>query len=350
MDRIPLVPPTIQPINELVHRPLWSVMIPAYNCASFLEETLLSVLAQDLGEDQMQIEVVDDASTDADVEALVATLGKGRVSYYRQPHNVGSLRNFETCLNRSRGHLVHLLHGDDRVRPGFYTKMGGLFTAFPTIGAAACRYAYIDAWGNDRQCSDPERPDDGLLDNWLIRIAQQDRLQYVSMVVKRSVYEHLGAFYGVTYGEDWEMWVRIARCYSFAYTPEVLAEYRGRPQSISDQKMATGHALRDLRSVIAVIQNYLPDDDKQAVLRHSKSVYVRYGMYGAFNAWKDSGNTNYILGTIREAYRLYSGPSFYRILTKVLFKFILYNCALHKPKRENLNTEPFYLSDTKTTE
>ncbi|MCX6216763.1 glycosyltransferase family 2 protein [Spirosoma sp.] len=169
-------------------------MIPAYNCAFFLKETLLSVLAQDPGEDQMQIEVVDDASTDADVAGLVATLGKGRVSYYRQPHNVGSLRNFETCLNRSRGYLVHLLHGDDRVRPGFYTKMGSLFEAFPTIGAAACRYAYIDAWGNDRQCSDPERPDDGLLDNWLIRIAQQDRLQYVSMVVKRSVYEHLGGF------------------------------------------------------------------------------------------------------------------------------------------------------------
>jgi len=30
------------------------------------------------------------------------------------------------------------------------------------------------------------------------------------MVVKREVYEKLGGFYGVEYGEDWEMWVRIA--------------------------------------------------------------------------------------------------------------------------------------------
>ncbi|GAB3010627.1 glycosyltransferase family 2 protein [Spirosoma pulveris] len=350
MDRIPLVPPTIHPIKEPIDRPLWSVMIPAYNCATFLKETLLSVLAQDPGADQMQIEVIDDASTDADVEALVATIGKGRVSYYRQSQNVGSLRNFETCINRSKGHLIHLLHGDDRVRPGFYAKMSELFTAYPTIGAAACRYAYIDVWGNDRQCSEPERPDDGLLDNWLIRIAQQDRLQYVSMVVKRSVYEHVGSFYGVTYGEDWEMWVRIARYYSTAYTPEVLAEYRGRPESISDQKMATGHALRDLRSVIHVIQNYLPAEYKKAVLRHSKVVYVRFGMYGAFNAWKISGNADYILSTIREAFRLDSGPSFYRIFTKVFLKIIWYNCTIQKSKSINIPAGSVYLPDTKTTE
>ena len=60
--------------------------------------------------------VLCDGSTDLDVEALVMSLGKGRVKYYRQPQNVGSLRNFETCINRANGHLVHLLHGDDRVK------------------------------------------------------------------------------------------------------------------------------------------------------------------------------------------------------------------------------------------
>jgi glycosyltransferase involved in cell wall biosynthesis len=62
----------------------------------------------------MQIEVVDDGSTDADKEALVKQTGKGRVEYYRQPENVGSLRNFETRLNRATGHYIHILHGDDK--------------------------------------------------------------------------------------------------------------------------------------------------------------------------------------------------------------------------------------------
>ncbi|HET7896220.1 MAG TPA: glycosyltransferase family 2 protein, partial [Flavisolibacter sp.] len=116
MLRIPLSPPQILPRPSDAYRPLFSVMIPVYNCSAYLEETIASVLAQDMGEALMQIEVVDDASTDVDVQALVQQIGGGRVQYYRQAENVGSLRNFETCLNRARGIYVHLLHGDDRVR------------------------------------------------------------------------------------------------------------------------------------------------------------------------------------------------------------------------------------------
>ena len=53
----------ILPVPEGTPRPVWSVMIPTYNCAKYLRETLVSVLAQDPGPEQMQIEVVDDYST-----------------------------------------------------------------------------------------------------------------------------------------------------------------------------------------------------------------------------------------------------------------------------------------------
>src|SRR5207253_10172288 len=52
--------PRIEPVPEGDERPRWSVMIPAYECAGYLVETLESVLAQDPGPDRMQIEVVDD--------------------------------------------------------------------------------------------------------------------------------------------------------------------------------------------------------------------------------------------------------------------------------------------------
>src|SRR5688572_18282566 len=99
-------------------------MIPAYNCAGFLVEAINSVLVQDPGEKIMQIQVVDDYSTDTDVRQLVQDVGRGRIEYFRQPQNVGSVRNFETCLNRSRGRIIHLLHADDKVKPGFYKKLG----------------------------------------------------------------------------------------------------------------------------------------------------------------------------------------------------------------------------------
>ncbi|RYZ20011.1 MAG: glycosyltransferase, partial [Chitinophagaceae bacterium] len=98
MTRIPLTPPTIAPLPPTENRPQFSVMIPAYNCAAYLIETLNSVLEQDFGEELMQIEVVDDCSTDTDVKALVHKIGGDRVTYFRQPQNVGSIRNFETCI------------------------------------------------------------------------------------------------------------------------------------------------------------------------------------------------------------------------------------------------------------
>jgi|SRR5581483_9724411 len=53
----------IPPITDDLPRPLWSVLIPTYNCANYLRETLASVLAQDPGPAVMQIQVVDDCST-----------------------------------------------------------------------------------------------------------------------------------------------------------------------------------------------------------------------------------------------------------------------------------------------
>ena len=71
--------PNIETLPAGTVRPLWSVMIPAYNCASYLRQTLASVLAQDPGPEQMQIEVVDDGSTKDDPESVVRETGKGRV-------------------------------------------------------------------------------------------------------------------------------------------------------------------------------------------------------------------------------------------------------------------------------
>ena len=158
---------TILPVPEGIPRPLWSVMIPTYNCANYLRETLTSVLTQDPGPEVMQIEVVDDHSTKDDPEAVVRELAGDRVSFYRQPQNVGHVKNFNTCLQRSRGKLIHLLHGDDGVRNGFYQKMQKAFDTQPNIGAAFCRHIYMDENGHWKSLSSLEQPDNGVIENWL---------------------------------------------------------------------------------------------------------------------------------------------------------------------------------------
>jgi glycosyltransferase involved in cell wall biosynthesis len=308
MTRIPESPPQIAPLPITANRPLFSVMIPSYNCSNYLVETLHSVLQQDLGEALMQIEVVDDCSTDTDVEALVKKIGKGRVRYFRQPKNVGSLRNFETCINRSNGSLIHLLHGDDRVKPGFYAKMNQLFVTFPEAGAAFCRYNFINGKGEAELEWVKEEEEDCILPNWLLRIGEMQRVQYASIVVKREVYEKIGSFYGMSYAEDWEMWVRIARFYPVAYTPELLAEYRTHSQSLTQFDMANNHLFGHINKAIKIIQSHLPEESRKKILKKTQQYYARVHITYAQQSWKRTGNKELVKKQLKESLALNKSP------------------------------------------
>ena len=138
-------PPAHSPVPPLAERPFWSVMIPIYNCREdYLRETLGSVLRQDPGVADMQIEVLDNCSTIGDPEAVVREMGGGRIAFHRQTHNLGIGGNFNACIERARGHWVHILHGDDTVRPDFYSRARAGVTAHPEVAAALCRILYMD--------------------------------------------------------------------------------------------------------------------------------------------------------------------------------------------------------------
>ena len=54
-------------------------MVPVFNAGQYLRQTLESVLMQAPSEKEMQIEVIDDCSTDIDVQQLVREVGKARI-------------------------------------------------------------------------------------------------------------------------------------------------------------------------------------------------------------------------------------------------------------------------------
>jgi glycosyltransferase involved in cell wall biosynthesis len=262
-----------------VSRPLWSVMIPTYHCASHLRQTLASVLSQDPGVDLMQIQVVDDCSTLDDPEAIVQELGQGRVEFYRQPQNVGHTRNFATCLQRSRGHLIHLLHGDDCVLGGFYATLARAFD-HPSIGAAFCRPILMDERGHWQGFASLEQTEGGILPNWLEKIAVYQRIQTPSIVVRRSVYEQVGGFdQRLSWAEDWEMWVRIAARYAIWYEPQPLALYRIHSSSNTGRYACTGENIRDLVRAIELINAYLPADRAEDLSRRSREHWAWYARW-----------------------------------------------------------------------
>ena len=324
LSRVPDIPPTIPPLKiERSERPLWSVMIPVFNCSSYLEECLNSVLNAITETTHFQIEVIDDASTDADIKKIVEEKGKGKIGYFRQHANVGSLRNFETCINRSKGFLIHLLHGDDKVLPDFYKKMDALFNNNPSLGAGFCRYNYITENGKILFSSDVEKNKDGVLENWLQRIAQRQLIQTPSIVVKREVYEKLGSFYAVHYGEDWEMWVRIAANYAFGYCNQILAEYRQHTNSISGNYFLNGQNIRDLKKVMDINYTRLPKDKRDKILAASRKFYAHYAISTARMLWHKHKNKQASKAQIKEAINLHKDFNILKEILKLNIKFAL---------------------------
>ncbi len=304
-DPTSLSPPSIASAAE-ERRPLWSVMIPTYNCAHLARETIASVVAQAPGPERMEIVVVDDASSDDIVEA-VAKYGR-RVKLHRQPHTIGVPGNLTEAIRLSRGQLIHILHGDDLVMPGFYDTMADALTD-AEAGAAFCRYVYIDGEGREKGLGPLAMSRMGRLPDALRFLASEQRIMTPSICVRREVYERLGGFHpALRCAEDWEMWVRIARDYPIVYVPLVLARYRMQGDSNTGRNVASAHDVHFNGLAIDIIRTHLPPDIADEVAGQAKRIYAR-AAFDTARACARRGNFRAAAAQIRAGLRLDRSPA-----------------------------------------
>lgn len=107
--------------DERATQPAFSVVMPVYNSAAFLDETLTSIEGQTLRD--IEVICVDDGSTDDSAAIIQAHQAKdARVHYVHQPNSgAGVARN--TGLDLARGTWVAFLDSDDVYLPEFLQKM-----------------------------------------------------------------------------------------------------------------------------------------------------------------------------------------------------------------------------------
>ena len=272
----PAPPPSIAPIRDSQHRPRVSVMVPAYRPDALLVDTLRSVLVQAPPADEMQITVVDDGSPPGLVEDLVGRVDRsGRVEVVRHGERLGLAGNWNRAIELARGHLVHLLHQDDCVLPGFYARMIAGFGRAPDIGMAFCRCRIVDGAGRLLKTNSRVRWFAGVLDGWLPRIAERIRVQTPAAVVARDTYETLGGFRpDLVQALDWEMWVRIAAHRRVWYEPRPLATYRRHAANETSRLFATGRGWPDVAAAIAINARSLPPDIRDRVVGASVRWHV----------------------------------------------------------------------------
>jgi glycosyltransferase involved in cell wall biosynthesis len=252
-----LRPPAIGLLPVDDYRPVWSVMIPTYNPrAEYLEETLKSVLQQDPGPEQMQIEVVDDCSKDDTASEVIHRVGAGRVTFHAESQNRGLANNWNRCIERARGHWVHILHQDDIVLPGFYDRLRkGAEESHAS--AIFCRYAIANSKGHWIHMSELHRKSAGLLDDWHAKITAQQLIQCAAIAVRRRVYEQLGGFLPhLRFVPDWEMWQRIASQFPLCFEPSILACYRLHPHSATSRLSLDAADTCEVRHMIELTATY----------------------------------------------------------------------------------------------
>lgn len=103
-------------LAEASRTPVVSIVIPAYNAAKYIGETLDSVLAQTF--DEYEIIVVNDGSPDtAELECALAPY-RSRIVYLTQ-ENGGPGRARNTAIRAARGRYVALLDADDQWEPEY---------------------------------------------------------------------------------------------------------------------------------------------------------------------------------------------------------------------------------------
>lgn len=94
------------------NQPKVSILVPAYNCARYVKDTLLSISMQTYGD--YEVIISDNASTD-NLDEVVSPFieADSRFRYFRHENNLGMVGNWNWCLQQARGSYLKFLFGDD---------------------------------------------------------------------------------------------------------------------------------------------------------------------------------------------------------------------------------------------
>jgi len=289
---------------EADSRPFWSVMIPCWNPdPGLLRAAIESVLAAGITPSQMQIALVDDGSPDFDGARFLREAGFTGMEYHRGEGHRGIAANWNRCVALARGRLVHILHQDDCIRPGFYGAMARGIAREPSIGAAFCQHVFIDETGKTvRHGHMPDRPA-GILYDWLSHVFVNLTIQCAAIVLRRDVPEALGGFdSSLVYALDADMWQRLALAYPIWYEPEALAEQRLHGASQSSSLQTSRRKWREIALILRRMASRLAPADARWALPWARQAYLRVALSAiaqALSAGRRRAAVHEFLGCLR---------------------------------------------------
>ena len=208
--------------------PKVSVIIPAYNAMAYLPETLESVLNQTFTD--FEVLIVNDGSSDGIVE-WAAQIQDVRVQFITQ-ENQGPSGSRNTGIWKSQGEYLAFLDADDIWEPTKLEKQIQCLEQNLDIGLIGCGVAHIDENGDILDVFDASKSEGIELKRELFIF--NIILCGSTPIVRRCCFEKVGFFeHSIRGPEDWDMWLRIAKCYSISVIQEPLVRYRQHSDNLS---------------------------------------------------------------------------------------------------------------------
>jgi glycosyltransferase involved in cell wall biosynthesis len=216
-----------------------SVVIPAYNAAPYLAETVASVVASHLV--KAEIVIVDDGSKDDTVAVAhqLALIHPGVVQVIEQ-QNAGVSVARNTGFAHASAPFVCFLDADDRLRPHGLAALKTLINQDARCVAAYGGVSYIDR--NSKPLPTRARKSPKPSGDLLAYILQGNLIDTPGAVLFRSsAVKRAGGFKpGLRRSQDWEFYVRIAQQGTIIACQQVVMEYRLHPQSLSHESSTAG--------------------------------------------------------------------------------------------------------------
>lgn len=251
--------------TTLSTKKMFSVIIPLYNKAAYVEKAIRSVLDQTYRE--FELIVVDDGSTDdgsAKVKRLFSTLtppfgGWGAVSQPNQ--GVSVARN--NGVKVAKYDYIAFLDADDWWEPVFLEEMKGLIEEFPEAGIYGSSY-YIVKNGRKRVAPIGVAPDfkSGIINYCRVYASTLCMpLSSISVIIPKAIFEQEKGFKpGLKLGEDFDLWIRMALNYPVAFLNKSLAYYN---QDVELEDRAIGGKLYEVEQHMLFNLDYLETEEKR---------------------------------------------------------------------------------------
>ena len=232
--------------------PKVSVIIPIYNTALYLAETLASVYAQTY--QNFEILLIDDGSTDSSL--LVARSFEPRVRVFTQS-NKGPSAARNLGFKHAQGEYLAWLDSDDLWHADLLKTQVDFLDANPLVGLV-----YAESWTFAQHGAHQVIVDKvGYTINPDLKLLLYgDCIPTNTILLRRSCYEQLGGMNeSLVRAEDYEYLMRIAYRYPLAGVARPLAYYRWRADSLVGDNRDIDRGLNDAVIALQTVEQLHPD-------------------------------------------------------------------------------------------